>query len=216
MNISKIKKLGRSKSKKANAELRAAIKELSSRANRQLTYLNKYRASTGNEQRSTALGKAESYLQKRGLTKFGEQYFKTNAALASHLSQLQAFLSNPTSTVSGLKQLENKTIKSLSETIRSTGRERGDKEQARFKLSKSEYDEFLEFLRTDFVQEVKGYDSARIFADVLDAIRNGKTVEDVENAWKDYINKRGKRNEVTIDQAWENWTGVNPFLPREL
>lgn len=216
MKINEIKRLGRSKSKKANAELRQAIKSLSGKANRQLSYLNRYRAVTGNEQRSMALGKAESYLKKRGLTRFGEQYFKTNVALASHLLQLQAFLSNPTSTVAGVKALEEKTVKSITRTIRSTGKERGDKELERFKLKKSEYDEFLEFLRTDFVQEIKGYDSGRIFAEVLDAIRSGKTVDDIEAAWDEYINKKGGRNAITIETAWENWSGVNPFIPRKL
>lgn len=215
MTINEIKRLGRKRSKSAVQSLRKEIRALQAQANRQITYLEKYRARTGLEQRSTALGKAELYLHKRGLIRFSADAFDTASALSKQLLQIKSFLSNPTSTVSGLKQRQKNIVKKIEKSINAQRKENSDLESIKFRIKKSEYDEFLEFISTDFVQEMKDFDSGRIFYDVLEAIRSGKTLEDLENAWESYKNGKGT-SKLTADQAWEQWTGVNPFLPRKM
>lgn len=66
---------------------------------------------------------------------------------------------------------------------------------------------FFRFISQDLVQEIKVLDSDRIFAQVMDAIKEGKTIESLQKAWERYE----KDTTMTVDVAWEKWSGKSPF-----
>lgn len=65
---------------------------------------------------------------------------------------------------------------------------------------------FADFLATDLFKEFKKFDSERAIMEGFEALKSGKTLADLERVWEKYQKKR----ESTIDDAWLEFTQVDP------
>lgn len=189
MTNSQIRALSRSNNPDAQDKLRKELSRLSREANKRMSNLEKKGQEGLNK---FAYARAKRELKKMGLTKYKSGKNIPLSTITKQLYSANRFLAAKTSTITGQKELRRKAIKN----IRNAG----------VKISYGQEDAFFRFISEDLVQELKDvYDSGRIFQQVMDAINEGKTIQDLEKAWQQY-----EKGEITADVAWEQWTDVSP------
>lgn len=194
MDNSKVYRLSKKDTEESRAILKAELKSLAQQANQRLAYLRRYRKQKGDTGTHVyALNAAERELSKMGLEKYDANKATTSSALAKQIYSANKFLRMKTSTLKGIKETE----KDARRAMRAMG--------VRVPVRYSET--FFRFISEDLVQEIKSLDSGRIFAQVMDAIKEGRTLEDLRKAYEEYE----RNDKITIDVAWEKWSGRNPF-----
>lgn len=179
-NITALQKELASREKMANIRLKA-IEKYAKTKKSNMDYISKF-----------AYGLTKEYLSRAGLEYF-DSSTRNPQSLKIQLNTLNKFLSEKTSTVKGIRSLEKANRKQFN--------------AMGIHIKRNEEAKFFEFISSNFVQDIKSIGSERIFEQVLEAIRSGKTIEDMEQAYEKY-----KTGEIEfIDTAWESWTEVSPF-----
>lgn len=185
MNAMEIIKLSR-EAEKGNMQsynkLLSYNQKLTSRANQRLRSLEKQTRS-GN-----AYAKAITYTQKEyGSNRFRKP--KTISDLKISTFALENFLSQKTSTVRGIKEYEKRIIGGF--------REKG------IYIPDDKKDIFFDFLDSGFFNEFKKYDSERAIEEIADAISNGRTLDDLNEAYQKY-----QTGQQSLIESWEEWTEI--------
>lgn len=195
INPTRTVRMGRSNIEANRKELIKEIRRRSRGANRRLKNLKKFSQRTGRDLSSSAYGRSKSDLKRLRSSLFGQNLEKKSArSLARELMTLDKFLNSETSTIKGITALDKKLVKSLND---STGLD----------IRYSEAGKFFNFINNKLVQDLASLSSAQTFQDVLNAIREGATEEDLKEAYEKY-----ESGEWYADEAFENWAGTNPLL----
>lgn len=179
-NITALQKDLASREKMANIRLKA-IEKYAKTKKSNMDYISKF-----------AYGLTKEYLSRVNLEYF-DSSTRNPTSLKTQLTTLNKFLTEKSSSVKGIKSLEQANRRQF--------------KNIGLHIKRSEESKFYEFISSNFVQDIKSLGSERIFEQVLEAIRSGKTIEDMEQAYEKY-----KSGEIEfIDTAWESWTEVSPF-----
>lgn len=128
---------------------------------------------------------AAKILKQKGRLKRGRNL--SNEDIRKQILDMQAFLRSKTGTAKGAKEYAEKEIKRL--------REAGiDMDIETF------MGEWADFLSTEAFKEFKKYDSERAIMEGMDALKSGKTLEDLKDLWEMY-----QRKEITMMEVWNTW-----------
>lgn len=157
------------------------------RTTRRLKTIHKYIPSTPAEDRLF-----------KDIKRFGrERLSKSNKLTAEELrAQLEAidkFEEAKTSTYKGYQQYEREELQRL-------------EEMGIILDSRTFRIDWHEFLNSEAFQMMKDFDSERALIEGAEALKNGHTVEELNDAWQQYQTQNGYFSEV-----WEKFTG-NPFV----
>lgn len=196
MTNSQIYRLAKNDTAASRKALQEELSKVSQKANKRIVNLRKMRDKQGPKGMHTyALKAVERELNKMGVQKYNTRKGKpvTAKELAQELYSANRFLNMKTSTAKGIAEIERDS--------RAIMRQHG------IQVPRKYSDEFFRFISQDLVQEIKVLDSDRIFAQVMDAIKEGKTIESLQKAWERYE----KDTTMTVDVAWEKWSGKSPF-----
>lgn len=138
-----------------------------------------------------AFQQVKTYLKQTGKNSFS----KSKKYFASHLDELQQQLlmlnfynQAKTGYVKGAIEVEDQNYQRLREMYGA-------------KLDQIDKDLIKQFFRSDLFKEYKKFDSESAIYEGLDAILRGRTQEDLQEAWNDYMNHK----ELTLDEVWESW-----------
>lgn len=195
INPTRTVRLGRSNTSENRKELIKEIRRRAKGANRRLENLKKFSRRTGRDLSSSAYGRTKSDLKRLRSSIFGQNLENKSArSLARELMTLDKFLNSETSTIKGITELDKKLVRTLNT---STGLD----------IRYSEAGKFFNFINNKLVQDLASLSSAQTFQDVLNAIREGATEEDLREAYEKY-----ESGEWYADEAFENWAGTNPLL----
>lgn len=156
---------------------------------------------------------AKYYIQNESELSSGETFSrkKTNDidALGEDLKQASKFLRSQTSTVSGEKKRRKKIFHSLTKKGGALKIPETIKVPADFKGSRNEYfqNKFLEFLDNDVWKDIKKYiyaENTEVLAEAGEAIAKGAQIEDLEEAYYNYL-----EGEQDIFTVWDDWIKVD-------
>lgn len=195
INPTRTVRMGRSNTETNRRELIKEIRRRSRGANRRLENLKNFARRTGRDLSSSAYGRTKSDLRRLRSSIFGQNLEKKSArSLSRELLILDKFLNSETSTIKGITELDKKLVRSLNAS-------------AGLDIKCSEAGKFFDFINNKLVQDLASLSSAQTFQDVLNAIREGATEEDLKEAYEKY-----ESGEWYADEAFENWAGTNPLL----
>ncbi len=188
-------------------ELQALNEIIAKRANQRFKELEKHDIQTA------SYNIAKYYLQNESELSGGETFSrkKTNDidALGEDLKQASRFLRSQTSTVSGEKKRRKKIFHSLTKKGGALKIPETIKVPADFKGSRNEYfqNKFLEFLDNDVWKDIKKYiyaENTEVLAEAGEAIAKGAQIEDLEQAYYNYL-----EGEQDIFTVWDDWIKVD-------
>lgn len=191
MNNVEIRRIARSNKSDALSKLKAEFNKGKKTANLRLKRTRNYYEKHGFQSRAERI--ATLRLSKMNLDKFELREDMDIEEISDLLIHMNSFLESETSLVRGIKKQED----ILYRNIKAVG----------VKVKRKELAAFSEFLSQKLVRELIDFDSSRAFYEIQQAINNNVSISDLKKHWEDYV-----RGEVTFDEAWENWTGRNPFL----
>lgn len=188
-------------------ELQALNEVIAKRANQRFKELEKH------DMQTASYNIAKYYLQNESELSSGETFSrkKTNDidALGEDLKQASKFLRSQTSTVSGEKKRRKKIFHSLTKKGGALKIPETIKVPADFKGSRNEYfqNKFLEFLDNDVWKDIKKYiyaENTEVLAEAGEAIAKGAQIEDLEQAYYNYL-----EGEQDIFTVWDDWIKVD-------
>jgi len=198
----------------------------------QLIKINERLAKTANQRmvqlvksgikHSTALERAKYYIEQVSEVQTGGVFSRSKKlsleTYAEQISEELTFLRSPSSTVSGEKEI--RALKSFQTLTRGKIGEDGKREKPYIEIpddikvpedwtgSREEYfqEKFISFLEQDAWKDIKKYlytDNTNILAQAGEAIARGAKLEDLKEAYKDYL-----RRDVDIFTMWDDWVSV--------
>lgn len=139
-----------------------------------------------------AFQQVKTYLKQTGKNSFS----KSKKYLSQHLDELQQQLlmlnfynRAKTGYVKGAIEVEDANYKRLREMYGA-------------KLDQIDKDLLKQFFSSDIFKEYKKFDSESAIYEGLNALLRGRTKEDLQEAWNEYITNK----ESTLDEVWEEWT----------
>lgn len=188
-------------------ELQALNEVIAKRANQRFKELEKH------DMQTASYNIAKYYLQNESELSGGETFSrkKTNDidALGEDLKQASKFLRSQTSTVSGEKKRRKKIFYSLTKKGGALKIPETIKVPADFKGSRNEYfqNKFLEFLDNNVWKDIKKYiyaENTEVLAEAGEAIAKGAQIEDLEQAYYNYL-----EGEQDIFTVWDDWIKVD-------
>ena len=170
-------------SEDAARELRELSRIYSKRASERMRSLERSGINT------SALQKAQYYLDDRGRTRFGAGKRASLDDVVENLEQARKFLTWQTSTISGEKARLDKMLRTME----------GKKEIGQFTDPKNR-ETFLNFLASDAFGDLKKYIGTNL-SEAQQAIEAGAKVEDLERIYNQY-----KAHEIKNPiQVWDMW-----------
>lgn len=188
-----IRRLARKGTPEAKAELKRQTVKEASKASRKMKKLKEY------EKR---VGKARSHSYARDIFEAASDSIGVDSIytpsddteiLAKQLAALTAFNESVTSTISGVKEQELQLKRRL--------KEKG------LKIPRGKnWERLVEIFSSDAMKDLEDFSSDRRFKTVIALVDAKITMDKLEGLWTDY--EKG----TLIDNAWEQWTGINPFL----
>lgn len=188
-----IRRLARKGTPEAKAELkRQAVKE-ASKASRKMKKLKEYEKRVGKTRaHSFARDIFEASSESIGVDNIYIPSDDTET-LAKQLAALTSFNESVTSTISGVKEQELELKRRLKEKGLKVPRGKN-------------WERLVEIFSSDAMRDLEDFSSDRRFKTVIALVDAKVTMDKLESLWADY--EKG----TLIDNAWEQWTGINPFL----
>ena len=188
-------------------ELQALNEIIAKRANQRFKELEKH------ELQTASYNIAKYYLQNESELSSGDTFSRKKTtdidALGEDLKQASKFLRSQTSTVSGEKTRRKKIFHSLTKKGGALKVPESIKVPADFKGSRNEYfqNKFLEFLDNNVWKDIKKYiyaENSEVLAEAGEAIAKGAQIEDLEEAYRKYL-----EGEQDIFTVWDDWVKVD-------
>lgn len=188
-------------------ELQALNEIIAKRANQRFKELEKH------ELQTASYNIAKYYLQNESELSSGDTFSRKKTtdidALGEDLKQASKFLRSQTSTVSGEKTRRKKIFHSLTKKGGALKIPESIKVPADFKGSRNEYfqNKFLEFLDNNVWKDIKKYiyaENSEVLAEAGEAIAKGAQIEDLEEAYRKYL-----EGEQDIFTVWDDWVKVD-------
>lgn len=146
-----------------------------------------------------AFQQVKTYLKQTGKNSFSKskKYFSQHLdELQKQLLMLNFYNRAKTGYVKGAIEVEDANYQRLREMY---GKD----------LDLIDKDLLKQFFRSDLFKEYKKFDSESAIYEGLDALLRGRTKEDLQEAWSDYMNHK----EITLDEVWEAW--IDPDASRD-
>lgn len=131
-------------------------------------------------------------LKRSGRDRLSKSNKLTAEELRAQLEAIDKFEEAKTSTYKGYQQYEREELQRL-------------EEMGIILDSRTFRIDWHEFLNSEAFQMMKDFDSERALIEGAEALKNGHTVEELNDAWQQYQTQNGYFSEV-----WEKFTG-NPF-----
>lgn len=156
------------------------------RTTRRLKTIHKYIPSTPAEERLF------KDIKRSGRDRLSKSNKLTAEELRAQLEAIDKFEEAKTSTYKGYQQYEREELQRL-------------EEMGIILDSRTFRIDWHEFLNSEAFQMMKDFDSERALIEGAEALKNGHTVEELNDAWQQYQTQNGYFSEV-----WEKFTG-NPF-----
>lgn len=186
----------RSRISKAKAGDQKALDELIKINRLEADRANKRLKSQANATpRAYAYQMAKKFLSSNGMrsySKADKKFRQDIDKLKDQLLSLHAYNRAKTGYVQGAKEVEFANEEIL--------------ERMGINFSEVSRELYADFLATDLFKEFKKFDSERAIMEGFEALKSGKTLEDLKHAWDEYI----KKKEVTLDDVWLEFTQVSP------
>lgn len=188
-------------------ELQALNEIIAKRANQRFKELEKHDLQTA------SYNIAKYYLQNESELSSGDTFSRKKTtdidALGEDLKQASKFLRSQTSTVSGEKTRRKKIFHSLTKKGGALKIPESIKVPPDFKGSRNEYfqNKFLEFLDNNVWKDIKKYiyaENSEVLAEAGEAIAKGAQIEDLEEAYRKYL-----EGEQDIFTVWDDWVKVD-------